>query len=160
LTEKLLAGDNKNLPRARRWLVQCSRIRTAQPRSKMPVTHLSDTEAGQIAEWFAQSTGPDLGEAWASVQVTRPDAQTLRNLTQGYLDPILARHEIEDFYKGKLSADRIRELPADERMLAERLRAKSGGKEEERTNQLTLVRRPQGRRPAGLLRLPRHPRLR
>jgi cytochrome c2 len=122
LPAKLLTADKKNMDHARRWLVQwLLDPHVHSPRSKMPVTHLTKTEAANIAAWLLGQKAQDLGSGWDGVKVGKPEEETLRNLTKVYLDRILSRGEVKKFFDGDLPADRIKELPADERALAERL---------------------------------------
>jgi cytochrome c2 len=105
------------------------------PRTKMPITHLTDKEAADIGAWLlAQDapadpkTGkpsPDLqGDKWATLTVNDPDEKECRDLASVYLIRVLAESELPTFFSGKLDPYRIEALGVDERDLAAQLSEK------------------------------------
>jgi cbb3-type cytochrome oxidase cytochrome c subunit len=123
-------GDPKQ---ARIWLINWLKNPTNHsPRTRMPVTHLSDGEAADIVAWLLNQSVPidaktgkpaeDIqGEKWAGLEVPEPEEKDLLALARVYLDRMLADSEMDDFFKGKLPPFRISDLGADERELANAL---------------------------------------
>ena len=130
--EKLVknGGDTKQ---ARLWLTNWIKNPTIHnPRTRMPVTHLSDQEVADVAAWLlAQDIPSDKktgkvaediqGEKWATTDVAAPSDKDLKDLAEVYLVRTLARYEMNDLFEGKLSATRAKDLGADERELVELL---------------------------------------
>src|SRR5437763_16970349 len=94
------------------------------PRTRMPITHLSEDEAANVAEWLLSQPRPQAQqERWNEVKVSDPDMETLKDLARVYLVRIVSRSEMDQFLGDKgLSQDRLRDLPTDEKALGLRLR--------------------------------------
>jgi mono/diheme cytochrome c family protein len=128
--EKLVkeGGDDKH---ARLWLTNWVKDPTLHsPRTRMPITHLTDQEAADIAAWLLAQNIPadektgkiseDLqGQKWATMDVPAPTDKDLQDLARVYLVRTLADFEIKDLYAGKLGEHRVKDLGADERELAD-----------------------------------------
>jgi cbb3-type cytochrome oxidase cytochrome c subunit len=100
------------------------------PRSRMPVTHLANDEAADVAGWLLSQQPTDLGPEWQKVQkedsagnlaalvfkedLKEPAPSTLTQLANVYLTRVLAPYEIEKFHKGDLSEERLRTLGQEE----------------------------------------------
>ena len=114
-------GAKPNEPASSRdWLIQwIMDPHQYSPRSRMPVTHLTATEAADIAAWLlAQSPDAAVGPEWKSVMVKEPDFDTLKSLARVYLIRILSQSNLEKLEKGKLP-DYVRaDLPPEEQGLA------------------------------------------
>jgi cytochrome c2 len=135
--QKLVGGPKHDVNKARVWLFNWLKDPTVHsPRTRMPVTHLSDKEAADIAAWLLNQEVPidpatgkppeDLqGEKWANLVVPKPKLEDLQKLARVYLDRLLASSEIESLFNGKLPAERVKDLGADERELAQALRPES-----------------------------------
>jgi cytochrome c2 len=112
------------------------------PRSRMPVTHLSNDEAADVAAWLLSQAPTDLGPRWEKAwdglgdtqkkqvnlatlvykdEVKEPDPQTLTSLVNVYLVRLLAPYEIEKFHKGELSPEKLKTLGHDENDLGTRI---------------------------------------
>lgn len=128
VSEKLIEKKG-DVTRARRWLIHWLKNPQAHsPRSRMPITHLTNEEAAQIADWLLSQEPRDLGKDWKDRQVTKPDLETLRELAKVYLvDKVLSQHETEELLNGKLPKYRRDELPQEEKDLAKRLADKEAG---------------------------------
>jgi mono/diheme cytochrome c family protein len=100
---KLGEGKGKNDPKALKWLVNWIKDpHVHSPRSRMPVTHLTDAEAADVAAWLLSQPATDLGRDWAQLKVSEPDLKTLKQLAEVYLKRTLAPYEVEKFFKGTL----------------------------------------------------------
>jgi mono/diheme cytochrome c family protein len=127
--EKLVnTADKHGSDRARIWLFNwLKNPNIHNPRTRMPITHLSDQEATDIAAWLLSRDVPrdshrkvseDIqGAKWASLVVATPDRMKLEQLARVYLDPWLADSEIKQLFDGRLLPDRAAALGADEREL-------------------------------------------
>jgi cytochrome c2 len=116
---KAKLGDGKGNMQARIWLMNWVKDpHVHSPRSRMPVTHLTDDEAADVAAWLLSQEPTDLGPEWAKRKVPQPDAKTLQDLINVYLVRQLAPYEIEKFHKGTLPADKLKTLGQDEITLA------------------------------------------
>ena len=120
LTAKLgkSAGDQAS---SRIWLRQWIKDpHIHSPRSRMPVTHLSNEEAADVAEWLlAQKADASvLGKDWDTLTVGQPKIEDYQDLARVYLKRLLPADYMEKFIKGeKLDANVIRDLPRDEQDL-------------------------------------------
>src|SRR5207237_914152 len=77
------AGDPSS---ARVWLRQwITDPHVHSPRSRMPVTHLKDEEAADVAAWLLAQTPKDVGAEWKDLAVAEPGEKTLENLARAYL---------------------------------------------------------------------------
>jgi mono/diheme cytochrome c family protein/cbb3-type cytochrome oxidase cytochrome c subunit len=119
-------GDKQS---ARTWLIQWIKDpHVHSPRSRMPVTHLTDDQAADIAEWLLSQPPRDLGAEWDSTNVPEPDMPKLQELARVYLVRLLPKSDIETlFTKGKLPAEIVSSLPQDERNFAEELQRGGDG---------------------------------
>jgi mono/diheme cytochrome c family protein len=122
---------------ARSWLVHwITNPWLHSPRTKMPITHLDESEAAAVAEWLLSQEAAELGPDWAKLQVAPPAYNDLKDLAKVYLVRIVTRREMDEFFKpeafkkGGPLADRVRDLPVDERALAERLEKAQNEKEQ------------------------------
>ncbi len=108
---------------ARTWLIQWIKDpHVHSPRSRMPVTHLTDIQAADIAAWLLAQPPKDLGAEWADVSVPEPDAKQLQDLARVYLVRLLPKSDIETlFTKGKLLPEIASSLPKDEQEFAQEL---------------------------------------
>jgi cbb3-type cytochrome oxidase cytochrome c subunit len=111
------AGDPAS---ARTWLVQwIMDPHFHSPRSRMPVTHLTATEAADVAAWLvAQPDQNAVGPGWKSVQVKEPDFATLQNLARVYLVRIVSQTNMGKLEKGQLKKYVLDDLPREEKELA------------------------------------------
>ena len=137
LKEKLVAKDGKT-DKATLWLTNWVKNPTNHsPRTRMPITHLSDQEAADVAAWLLAQNIPtdektgkiavDLqGAEWARMNVIAPEYTDLKDLAKVYLDRTLAATEVVDFFDNKLEARRVKDLGADEQELDEMLRKAKG----------------------------------
>jgi len=50
----------------------------AQPAARMPITHLTEQEAADVAEWLLSQEPQELGSDWSKLAVAKPDYKTLR----------------------------------------------------------------------------------
>jgi mono/diheme cytochrome c family protein len=124
LAEKLV-GKTGDKDKARTWLINwVQNPWLHSPRTKMPITHLTPQEAADVAEWLLSQPATELGEDWEKTQVATPDPETLKDLARVYLVRILSRSELNQFFTDKdvLDEGRLKDLPADEKALADRLR--------------------------------------
>lgn len=103
LPAKLGEGKGKDDPQAFRWLVNwLQHPQRHSPRTRMPVTHLTNQEAADIAAWLLSQPPQDLGPEWAQLQVPEPSLDTLKQLARVYLIRNLAPHEVDQFFTGEL----------------------------------------------------------
>ena len=64
-------GDKES---ARKWLIQwIMEPQVHSPRSRMPVTHLTNTEAADVAAWLLSQQALDVGPEWTDLTVLEPD---------------------------------------------------------------------------------------
>jgi mono/diheme cytochrome c family protein len=114
-------GTKANDPSSSRtWLIQwIMDPHQYSPRSRMPVTHLTATEAADIAAWLlAQSPNDAVGPEWKSLTVKEPDFDTLKSLARVYLIRILSQSNLAKLEQGKVP-DYVRaDLPPEEQGLA------------------------------------------
>lgn len=100
---------------ARRWLIQwITNPNIHNPRTYMPVTHLTAEQANDIAAWLLGQK-----EEWQGPDVPAPDTETLQLMARVYLDkiyPITRAKEIVD--KGLDPQTENLAPEADERLLA------------------------------------------
>jgi cytochrome c2 len=106
---------------ARRWLVQWILNPSFHfPRTRMPITHLTPSEANDVASWLLSQQVKDWPNA-ETPNVAKPDLQTLQNLATVYLSRSYTRSEVERFVKEGISAKELKDmgkpLDSDEREL-------------------------------------------
>jgi mono/diheme cytochrome c family protein len=108
-----------DLASARTWLMYwIKEPHVHSPRSRMPVTHLTNEEIADVAEWLLGMEPMDLGEQWATLDVPEPDLRKLEQLTRVYLERQLSQRELRDLEKNrKLPKESIGSLPEDEQKL-------------------------------------------
>lgn len=129
----------------RAWLVQWIKDpHVHSPRSRMPVTHMSDQEASDIAEWLVSQQPSRLGSDWNSStfwgnkenKVPAPELQTLKDLTRVYLIRKLPADRIADIEAGRdIPKPMLDGLPLEEQVLIKGLLqdAEDLDKKDERT---------------------------
>lgn len=82
---------------ARRWLIQwVKNPNVHNPRTFMPITHLEDKEAADIAAWLL-----DQKEAWEAADLPEPSIDTLKSLARVYLERIGTRQDVESLLNPK-----------------------------------------------------------
>ena len=104
---------------ARKWLMYWIKDpHVHHPRSRMPVTHLTNEEVADVAEWLLSQEPMDLGEDWPTVDVPEPDLRKLEQLAHVYLERQVSQRELRELEKNrKLPKDSIGSLPEDEQKL-------------------------------------------
>ncbi|MCI0457151.1 MAG: c-type cytochrome [Gemmataceae bacterium] len=115
---------------ARVWLVRwISNPHQHSARTRMPVTHLTEQEAVDVADWLLAQKATDLGD-WDSTRITFPARSTttekslndtLQDLARVYLVRIISKRDMDRLFGEGLDATRVSDLPEDEKKLAERL---------------------------------------
>ncbi|HYV34526.1 MAG TPA: c-type cytochrome, partial [Gemmataceae bacterium] len=147
---KLVPKDG-NTDHARIWLLNWLKNPTIHsPRTKMPITHLTDQEAADIGAWLlAQNVPIDektgkpsedyQSDKWATLNVPAPDNKDLENLAKVYLDRMLAASEVTDLFEGKLPESRIKDLGADEKEFLEFLKKAGQNKDARHDSLLNYV---------------------
>jgi mono/diheme cytochrome c family protein len=134
VTEKLVK-DRSNMKQAKLWLTNwLKNPSNHSPRTRMPITHLSDQEAVDIAAWLLDQdprkpvegknvTPPEdiQGANWATMTVPPPDEKDLEALAHVYLVRVLPESDISSLFAGRLAPYRMRDLGADEKELAQML---------------------------------------
>ena len=104
---------------ARTWLIQwVMHPQMHSPRSRMPITHLSPTQAADVAAWLLSQKAQDEGEDWAKLTVPEPTADDLQDLAKVYLIRLLSRSDMDAFLKGNLRSEVVADLPVEEKELA------------------------------------------
>jgi mono/diheme cytochrome c family protein len=105
---------------ARRWVMYW--IKDPQihsPRSRMPVTHLTNDEIADVAAWLLDQAPQDLGDGWAKLEVQEPNLEKLDQLASVSLRRYLTQSEWRELEKKRsLPADRITGLPEEEQKVA------------------------------------------
>ncbi len=87
---------------AQRWLIHWIKNPTVHhPRTFMPITHLEDTQAADIAAWLL-----DQPAEWNGPEVPEPELDTLKNLAKVYLEKVGTRREVESLLHPKEANDR------------------------------------------------------
>jgi mono/diheme cytochrome c family protein len=144
---KAKLGTKPGDARARTWLIHwITNPSLHSPRTRMPVTHLDHDEAAAVAEWLLSQEATELGPDWKTLTVAQPEQATLEDLAKVYLVRIVSRREMNQlFSKEGLPADRIGELPLDEKTLAQRLAKSKGEKERREQTMWYLGRKAVGR---------------
>lgn len=106
--------------RARKWLIQwVLQPQIHSPRSRMPITHLTPTEAADIAAWLLAQEPTDLGEDWKTLTVKEPGKEELHNLARVYLVRLLSKVDMNSLLeKGTIPAEVASDLPVEEKELA------------------------------------------
>lgn len=124
-----IAPEKADKDARRRWLTQWILNPNIHfPRTRMPVTQLSEHDAAAIAAWLLNPQDKEpVNKDWTDAEVPEPTAQTLEQLARVYLlkAPGLTRQDVNELLspsgserKG-LSADRVKYMAydADERLL-------------------------------------------
>jgi hypothetical protein len=111
-------GDKES---ARVWLIQwIMKPQVHSPRSRMPVTHLTNIEAADVAAWLLSQPAIDEGPEWRELTVLEPEEKDLRKLAEVFLVRILSRSDMDEFLKsGKLRSEVVADLPIEEKELAQ-----------------------------------------
>lgn len=120
LKEKLgsTPGDAES---ARRWLIQwVLNPHIYSPRSRMPITHLDNQQAADIAAWLLdQDAGDSNGPGWKDLTVPDPNVDTLKSLASVYLIRLMSKSDMEKFLEGgELPKSQIQNLPVEEQELS------------------------------------------
>ncbi len=115
-------GDKES---ARIWLTQwIIEPHVHSPRSRMPVTHLTPTEAADVAAWLLAQPPSEEGADWPELAVAEPTPDDLKNLARVYLVRLLSRTDMENFLdKGDIRPEVASDLPVEEKDLAVSYRA-------------------------------------
>lgn len=100
---------------ARRWLIQwITNPNIHNPRTYMPVTHLTVEQANDIATWLLSQK-----EEWQAPEVPAPTTETLERMAHVYLDKVYPRSKANSILKDGLDPQKENlSLDADERLLA------------------------------------------
>jgi mono/diheme cytochrome c family protein len=112
---------------AKLWLVQwLLDPKVHNPRTRMPITHLSSEEAADIAAWLLAQPASDFGPQWNDLQVAAPKAEDLEELAKVYLVRTqLSKSQIKSFFDTKEMLDTLAaDLPAEERDFVQNYKAK------------------------------------
>lgn len=118
-----IKGDKKT---AMVWLVQwLLDPMVHSPRTRMPNTMLSPSDAADIAAWLLAQPPSDLGVGWTTLNVPAPESKDLQDLAKVYLTRMLSQAELNKFFETKeLPEAIVRDLPLDEREFAQTYKAK------------------------------------
>jgi mono/diheme cytochrome c family protein len=93
-----IAPNNGDPEGKRRWLVQWIMNPNVHfPRTRMPITHLTPTQASDVAEWLLSQP---VGE-WKVQDPPAPEADALERLARIYLEKTMGRRDAEDVLKDK-----------------------------------------------------------
>lgn len=121
------------IDKARPWLVQWLLDPTVHsPRTRMPNTHLEVVDAADIAAWLLSRERIATVPGWDKPEFreleNKPAMDQLKKLARVYLVRILSTSQLKLFLDegAELTPDQIRELPADEKWLAQELTKASG----------------------------------
>jgi len=114
-----LGAKPGDMASARRWLKYWIKDpHVHHPRSRMPVTHLTNEEIADVAAWLLAQEPTELGDEWNAIDVTEPDRHKLDELARVYLERQLTKRQLSDLEtKRTLPLDGLGELPEDERKL-------------------------------------------
>jgi cbb3-type cytochrome oxidase cytochrome c subunit len=126
LAEKLGTDKADNPYEAKlRWLTQWIMDPTFHsPRTLMPITHLDFKEATAVATWLLDQEAQGMEPGWKKMTVAKSDRGTLEKLARLTLDKVISSDETETLFNGLYT--HVRDLPADERELAEMLNIYKG----------------------------------
>lgn len=121
LADKL--GDKPGDDKARNWLVNWVKDPTFyHPRTFMPVTHLSDEDAANIAAWLLEQKSD-----WKADDVPKPEDKVFQSLARVYLAKNLTTLEADELFKPENAnqlADKLqKQLDESDRKLGEKLDA-------------------------------------
>lgn len=108
-------GDTKS---AKIWLVQwLLDPQVHSPRSRMPITHLTDKEATDVATWLLAQKATDFGPNWAALDIPAPEKKDLEDLAKVYLTRVLSEADMDSFFKNQKldNALVVSSLPLEER---------------------------------------------
>ncbi|MBM3997299.1 MAG: c-type cytochrome [Planctomycetes bacterium] len=97
IAEKFAGNEN-----ARKFLVTwILNPQVHNPRTRMPVTHLTAIEAANIAEWLmTQKYNRDADDPWNKVAIDQPKTKDLQELARVYLRRMLSKSDMEKFLEG------------------------------------------------------------
>lgn len=97
IAEKFAGNEN-----ARKFLVTwILNPQVHNPRTRMPVTHLTAIEAANIAEWLmTQKYNRDADDPWNKVAIDQPKTKDLQELARVYLRRMLSKSDMEKFIEG------------------------------------------------------------
>jgi cytochrome c2 len=109
-------GDKSS---ARLWLINWLRNPNHHSsRTYMPITHLEDDEAADIADWLLAQGVQGTDPKWGDLQVKAPGKKELEELANVYLERLLSKSDRERLRRdGSLPPDRVNDLPVDEKEL-------------------------------------------
>lgn len=107
-------GDKKS---AQLWLVQwLLDPKVHSPRSRMPVTHLTEHQAADVAAWLLSQPATDHGSEWKGLKVAEPETKDLEDLARVYLVRQLSKADLKRFFETRsLDANIANDLPADDK---------------------------------------------
>jgi cbb3-type cytochrome oxidase cytochrome c subunit len=90
----------------RKWLIQwILNPQVHSPRSRMPVTHLSPSDAADIAAWLLdQSYVREQNDPWLKIDVKQPSNADLKDLARVYLTRMLSKSDMEKYLNGEFKA--------------------------------------------------------
>lgn len=95
---------------ARKWLIQWIKNPTFHhPRTFMPVTHLDDAQAADVAAWLLSQEAKD----WTAPEVPAPAIDDLKNLARVWLAKSETSIVVDDILppkQGELAADKIQQI--------------------------------------------------
>jgi cytochrome c2 len=111
-------GDKES---ARVWLMYWIKDpHVHHPRTRMPVTHLTNDEVADVAEWLLNQAPQQLGKEWDTLEVGNPDLHKMEQLARIYLEKRLSPGELKELEeKRSLPAGKASTLPEAERKLVE-----------------------------------------
>lgn len=96
------AGDKKS---ARLWLIQwVLNPMIHHPRTRMPVTHLTEREAADVAAWLlteSEMWAEGEGKSFLAMNVPAPERQTLESMTRLLLRRTRSQQEVDDLIAPK-----------------------------------------------------------
>jgi mono/diheme cytochrome c family protein len=104
-------------PSARVWLIQwILDPHVYNARSRMPITHLTENEAADVAAWLLDQQPTELGAEWADLSVPEPEQKKLEDLARVYLTRLVAKSDIDTlFTTHKLEQAIVNLLPGPEK---------------------------------------------
>ncbi|MBI1830080.1 MAG: c-type cytochrome, partial [Planctomycetes bacterium] len=87
---------------ARKWLVTwILNPQIHNPRTRMPITHLSAIQAANIAEWLlTQKVSREENDPWTKLTIDQPKTKELQELARVYLRRMLSKSDTEKFLSG------------------------------------------------------------
>ena len=110
-------GDADAQKWLRQWIID---PHVHSPRSRMPVTHLTDKEAADVAAWLLAQQPEDLGAEWATLEVAEPTRDTLEKLARAYLvSALVPKSDIDTLFENGKVEGSAADLPREEQIFAE-----------------------------------------